>query len=76
MEKLKEFLNSLPREEQDKFSAMCGTSVGYLRKAITKRSKLGAALCVKIETASHGVVTRKDLHPGEWKEIWPELDAT
>lgn len=73
MDKLKEFLNSLALDEQKKFSAMCGTSVGYLRKAITKKTKLGPIVSVKIEMASNGAVTRKDLHPNEWQEIWPEL---
>ena len=76
MEKLKNFLNSLPVDEQKKFSAMCGTSVGYLRKAITKKAKLGPILSVKIEIHSHGAVARKDLHPSEWKDIWPELLAS
>lgn len=75
MEELKNFLNSLTVDEQKKFSAMCGTSVGYLRKAITKKAKLGPVLSVKIEISSHGAVTRKALHPNEWKEIWPELLA-
>lgn len=31
--------------------------------------KYGAA----IEIATNGTVTRKDLFPNEWPEIWPEL---
>ncbi|OSI16528.1 hypothetical protein BWD09_07130 [Neisseria dentiae] len=29
--------------------------------------------CVKIERATNGEVTRKDLRPDDWHEIWPEL---
>jgi DNA-binding transcriptional regulator YdaS (Cro superfamily) len=27
----------------------------------------------KIEAATGGVVTRKDLFPNNWQELWPEL---
>ena len=29
--------------------------------------------CVPIERATLGKVTRKDLRPDDWHEIWPEL---
>ncbi len=29
--------------------------------------------CVPIERATNGAVTRKDLRPGDWADIWPEL---
>lgn len=29
--------------------------------------------CVKIEQATEGQVTRKDLRPDDWHLIWPEL---
>lgn len=32
-----------------------------------------AAHCVAIERATNGAVTRKDLRPNDWQEIWPEL---
>ena len=75
MEKLLAYLNALSPEERDLFAAMCGTSVGYLRKAVSAGQALGAALCVLIETATSGAVTRKDLHPDDWAAIWPELAA-
>lgn len=31
--------------------------------------------CVPIETATGGAVTRRDLRPDDWQEIWPELAA-
>ncbi|KHO34830.1 antirepressor protein Cro [Enterobacter sp. FB] len=75
MEKLRTYLNSLSLEEQREFASRCGTSIGYLRKALSKNHELGAALCVLIEKFSNGTVTRKDLHPGDWVSIWPELMA-
>lgn len=33
--------------------------------------------CVAIERATDGAVTRQDLRPDDWRDIWPELaDAT
>lgn len=29
--------------------------------------------CVAIERATKGVVTRRDLRPNDWLQIWPEL---
>lgn len=32
-----------------------------------------AAHCVAIERATSGAVTRRDLRPDDWQDIWPEL---
>lgn len=32
--------------------------------------------CVPIERETNGAVTRKDLRPNDWHEIWPELATT
>lgn len=52
MNELRSYLNSLSLDEQRDFSCRCGTSVGYLRKAISKNQVLGAALSVLIEIHS------------------------
>ena len=75
MEELRIYLNALSLDDQRSFALRCGTSIGYLRKALSKNHELGPALCVLIEEASSGVVTRKNLHPGDWASIWPELRA-
>lgn len=75
MNELRSYLNSLSLDEQRDFACQCGTSIGYLRKAISKNQALGAALSVRIETKSTGSVTRQHLHPETWKSIWPELKA-
>jgi DNA-binding transcriptional regulator YdaS (Cro superfamily) len=31
--------------------------------------------CVAIERATNGAVTRQDLRPDDWQDIWPELIA-
>lgn len=68
-----EYLNSLPVAEQSSFAQRCGTTVGYLRKAVSVGQLLKAVVCVSIERETHGQVTRKDLRPDDWQSIWPEL---
>ncbi|EPH6014706.1 TPA: Cro/Cl family transcriptional regulator [Yersinia enterocolitica] len=73
MEELRIYLNALSQEQQRDFASKCATSIGYLRKAISKNQELGPALCVLIETETNGRVNRRDLHPNDWLQIWPEL---
>ena len=74
MEKLLAYINSLSAvADQEAFASACGTSIGYLRKACYKQQELGAELSVRIEQASSGEVSRKDLHPDSWPLKWPEL---
>jgi DNA-binding transcriptional regulator YdaS (Cro superfamily) len=37
------------------------------------KRKPGPAYCLAIETATGGAVTRRDLRPGDWHRIWPDL---
>lgn len=63
MEKLRHFLNSMSRAQQVKFAGEVGTSINYLRKAISVRAKMDAGLVVRIEQASGGAVRCEDLRP-------------
>lgn len=72
MNELKEFLNSLSVKEQRLFAMRCGTSIAYLRKAISMKQTLGTEICVNIERETNGVVSRKALVPN-WQARWPEL---
>lgn len=71
---LRQYLNSLEPEAQADFATRCGTTVGYLRKAISTKQLLGHPLCVSIERESDKQVTRQELRP-DWFECWPELQA-
>ncbi|MGF6806265.1 hypothetical protein OKW30_001391 [Paraburkholderia sp. Clong3] len=73
MEKLRIFLNSLLRDEQAAFAIACGTTIGYLRKAISTGTELGVPLCCDIERESAFRVTRFDLRPDNWHRNWPDL---
>lgn len=63
MEQLLAYLNSLPPDEQMEFARRCETSVGYLRKAVSIRQRIGEALCIRLELESGGVVRLEDLRP-------------
>lgn len=75
MEILREYLKTLKPAEKIDFAVRCGTSLNYLRKAISKGQIIGPELCVQIEKESSGVVSRKKLNPERWAQIWPELEA-
>lgn len=63
MDKLIQFLNGMKPPEQAAFAKRCGTTVGYLRKAASKRQKLGDGLCINIERESARQVVCEDLRP-------------
>lgn len=69
METLRHYLNSLPAEEQHRFASRCQTTVGYLRKAISKRHRLDGALARMLDDESGHAVNKAELRP----DIWPEL---
>lgn len=74
MKKLLEYLNSMDDISRKAFGVRCGTTFGYLRKACSPgQPPLGPRLCAKIEQASRKKITRMDLRPNDWAEIWPEL---
>lgn len=63
METLRQYLNSLSTYEQAAFAVRCGTTLNYLRKALSKGQKLGEALCINLERESQGVVICEELRP-------------
>ena len=73
MDKLLAYLNSIEEDRRHVLAISCSTAVGYLRKACSVNQKIGPALCVAIERATNGAVTRRDLRPNDWHLIWPEL---
>lgn len=70
MENLRAFLNSLTTDEQSAFADRAGTTVGFLRKAISINQQLGEGLCIRIELASLGHVRAESLRPDvPWAEF-------
>lgn len=70
---LRTYLNTLNPPDQAGFAQRCGTTVGYLRKALSIGQKLGEGLCINIDRESAGVVPCEDLRPDV---DWAYLRAT
>lgn len=70
MDKLLQYLNSLSKDARTTFCGSCGTSEGYLRKAVSKSQQLGGDLCILIERESKSAVRCEDLRPdADWAFI-------
>lgn len=69
METLRTYLNSMTKAEQQAYAARAGTTIGYLRKAISKRTRLDGALCRRLHEESNGKANKAEMRP----DIWPEL---
>jgi DNA-binding transcriptional regulator YdaS (Cro superfamily) len=75
MKELTEYLNSLPKSDRQAFAVACGTTEGYMRKAVSVGDVLNATACTAIERITGGQVTRQDLRPDDYWLIWPDLKA-
>lgn len=56
------------RKMADAIGVSSPTIIGWRNKG-----SLPVKRCVQIEQATGGQVTRRDLRPDDWHEIWPEL---
>ena len=63
MDEFLKYLNSLTPSAQEDFADRCGTSVGYIRKAISVGQQFGEGLCILFERESQGAVTCEQLRP-------------
>lgn len=63
MEKLLTYINSLSKVDRAQFILACGTSEGYLRKAVCINQKIGSDMCINIERESSRAVMCEDLRP-------------
>lgn len=70
MKTLHAYLNSLPKSVRSDFIRRCGTSEGYLRKAISKGQSLGESLCINLERESSAAVRCEELRPDvDWEYL-------
>lgn len=63
MESLREYLNSLDRPAQESYAARCGTTLGYLRKALSTKERIAESTSIALERESGGRVLVDDLRP-------------
>lgn len=50
-----------------------GASYGYLRLIAYGHRRPSAKIATAIEKATCGDITRKELRPDDWQDIWPEI---
>ncbi|BCY20615.1 phage protein [Bordetella pertussis] len=72
-------LNSyLNREDATSAAALArevGVSPALVYQWRTGRRPVPVEHCAAIERATGGEVSRRDLRPGDWPRVWPELAA-
>ena len=70
MKELHAYLKSMPTDAQEAFAKRCGTSLNYLRKAISTGQKLRESLAIDIERESAGAVRVEQLRDDvDWAYI-------
>lgn len=63
MDTLRAYLASLSPDAQIRYAARAGTTIGYLRKALSKGHRFDGALARRLDEESDGVVCRYELRP-------------
>lgn len=77
MEKLRIYLNGLPKDQRLGFCLRCGTTENYLRKAISVKQVIGSDLCIAIDRESGGTVTCEDIRPDvDWAYLRASKSVT
>ena len=70
---LKTYLFDLPTAARSAFAESVGTSAKHLQNVAYGYKPLDPKVCIAIEHATEGKVTRKSLRPDDWALIWPDL---
>ncbi|HEY8331544.1 MAG TPA: hypothetical protein VIO83_09490 [Pseudomonas sp.] len=68
MDTLRTYLSTLTPAEQAAYAVRAGTSIGYLRKALSKGQRFDGGLVRLLHVESDGQVSLTELRP----DIWPE----
>lgn len=73
--KLRHYLDSLPRGGITEFATKIGITTVYLSQLAAELDGRvpSPELCLTIEKASAGSVTRQELRPTDFWKIWPDL---
>ncbi|WP_186072102.1 transcriptional regulator [Burkholderia gladioli] len=73
---LKDYITSGERGTATKLAAHLRVSASYLSQMASGACPISEKRCVQIEQLTRGLVTRRELRPDDWRDIWPELAET
>lgn len=71
---LKTYFRTGERGTAKKLAEDLGISSSYLSQLASGLAPLSPKVCVSIERFTSGAVTRQDLRPKDWRDLWPELE--
>jgi hypothetical protein len=75
MESLRAYLKTLTPDEQADYAVRCGTTIGYLRKALSAQPALDGALVRRLSEQSNGAVLKHELRNDIWDTPKPAKRA-
>lgn len=76
MQTLRTYLSTMSPAEQAEFADRAGTTIGYLRKALSKGQRFDGALVRQLHLESAGSVSLTDLRPDIWPGNEPQQSVT
>lgn len=63
------------KSADDRAVSETGTTRGHLRQIAYGNRPASPEIASRLELATSGLITRKQLRPNDWSVIWPELTA-
>lgn len=72
---LKKYIQNLPKGGAASLAKSIGISPSYLSQMASGATNISPENAVKIEQATNGEVSRRELRPSDWAAIWPELTS-
>ncbi|MEQ6437191.1 YdaS family helix-turn-helix protein [Comamonas sp. w2-DMI] len=71
--KLNEYILTQGRGAIGRLAASIGAHAPDVSRWISGKRPIPEKAAVAIETATRGAVTRPEMRPDDWQDIWPEL---
>lgn len=72
---LSEYLKAQGRGATSQLASAIGAHQPDVSDWANGERQVPVARCAAIEIATGGLVTRRELRPNDWQQIWPELAA-
>lgn len=73
---LSTYLHEQPRGAATALAKAIGVTSVMVSQWLSGRKSIPLERCVAIERATNGEVTRQDLRPNDWRDLWPELERS